>query len=120
MLHLQDSGFRNLAPVGTIVVERVKAHILISQKSGKTYTFKLCIECPLYHLVIGQRIQDLLRDLLAAGKINHCTGPPSTLYPKSRISKSGLSAYLYTPHFCRLTEEYVSISILMFLHYCLL
>ena len=28
-----------------------------------------------------------------------CTSPPSTAYPKSRISKSEDSAYLYAPHF---------------------
>ena len=31
-----------------------------------------------------------------------------------KIDQSTLSAYLYTPHFCRLTEEYVSISISKF------
>ena len=35
-------------------------------------------------------------------------------YAKRRISKSSLSAYLYTPDFPKSTEEYVSISILIF------
>src|SRR5699024_4356313 len=38
------------------------------------------------------------------------TSPPSTDTPKSRISKSGDSAYLYTPHFFRSTLENDSIS----------
>src|SRR5699024_4761321 len=38
------------------------------------------------------------------------TSPPSTDTPKSRISKSGDEAYLYTPHFFRSTSEKVSTS----------
>lgn len=57
-----------------VVVERIKADAPVRQIAGQAHPLELAVECPLGNGIIREGIEDILRYLLAAGKVNHLHG----------------------------------------------
>ena len=96
-----------------MVMEWVKTDSSIRQIPRQADALELGIVRPFDDLVIGQCIKYQRRNILSASKINRNNRRTVCAVSEKKNFKIRTSAYLYTPHFCRLTEEYVSISISM-------
>ena len=51
-------------------MERIKAEALVPQVSGQADALEVRIKRPLENRVIGQRVEDVIRDLFSAGEVD--------------------------------------------------